>query len=61
MPGVLWEIYEYTADGLLGLNMQKFANENGTLLQGRAALNNTMKDLIVDSFGALIISCFTEV
>ena len=30
--GVVWEFYEFTLDGLLGLNMQKFALENG--LQG---------------------------
>ena len=35
--GVVWEFYEYTFDGLLGLNMQKFALENGTPLIGRAA------------------------
>lgn len=56
MLGVLWEIYEYAFDGLLGLNMQKFALADGTLLVGRSALDNTMKDLIVDSLGALVIS-----
>lgn len=54
--GVLWEIYEFSFDGLLSLNMQKFALENGTLLIGRAALQDTMKDLIVDILGALVIS-----
>ena len=53
--GVFWEIYEFTVDGLLSLNMQKFALEDGTLLQGRAALFDTMKDLIVDAVGAFII------
>lgn len=56
MLGVMWEIYEFVFDGLLGLNMQKFALEDGTLLVGREALQNTMKDLIVDSIGALIAS-----
>ncbi len=56
MLGMIWEIYEFTFDGLLGLNMQKFALEDGTLLVGHAALENTMKDLIVDTVGALIIS-----
>lgn len=56
MLGVIWEIYEFTFDGLLGLNMQKFALEDGTLLAGHAALENTMKDLIVDAIGAFIIS-----
>jgi hypothetical protein len=56
--GTLWEIYEFSFDGLLGLNMQKFALEGGTLLVGRAALADTMKDLIVDGIGSLIISVF---
>jgi hypothetical protein len=55
--GVLWEIYEFTCDGFLGLNMQKFALKDGTLLEGRSALADTMKDLIVDTLGAFVISC----
>lgn len=54
--GVFWEIYEFTFDGLLGLNMQKFALEGGTQLVGRAALIDTMKDLIVDIVGAFVMS-----
>lgn len=54
--GVIWEFYEFTFDGLLGLNMQKFALENGTPLVGRAALTDTMVDLFVDAVGALIMS-----
>ena len=50
--GVIWEFYEFTADGLLGMNMQKFALEDGTNLVGRAALMDTMKDLMVDFTGA---------
>ena len=56
MLGVLWEVYEFAFDSLLGLNMQKFALEDGTLMVGREALMNTMKDLIVDAVGALAIS-----
>ena len=56
MLGVLWEIYEFTFDGLLGLNMQKFMLEDKTQLVGRAALTDTMKDLIVDAVGAFIMS-----
>lgn len=52
--GVLWEFYEYTFDGILGLNMQKFAIEGGAPLMGRAALQDTMEDLLVDMLGALI-------
>lgn len=54
--GVLWEVYEYTFDGLLGLNMQKFATQSGEYLIGRAALSDTMEDLMVDCIGALVIS-----
>ncbi len=56
MLGVLWEFYEYAFDGLLNLNMQKYALADGTLLEGRSALENTMKDLIVDAIGALAVS-----
>jgi hypothetical protein len=54
--GAVWEIYEYLADGLLGLNMQKFALENGVPLIGRAALADTMEDLIIDAIGAFTAS-----
>ena len=54
--GVIWEIYEFTFDGLLGVNMQKFALEDGTNLIGRAAVLDTMEDLIVDSLGALVMA-----
>jgi len=62
--GVLWEFYEYIFDGILGLNMQKFAVEStvpGEKLKdlvGRAALSDTMLDLIVDFLGATAASTF---
>lgn len=54
--GAMWEIYEYVMDGLLSMNMQHFAQEDGTPLMGRAALLDTMKDLIVDALGALTMT-----
>lgn len=54
--GALWEIYEFTFDSLLGLNMQKFILGDGTVLVGQEALMDTMKDLIVDACGALLVS-----
>ena len=51
--GALWEIYEFTFDGLLGFNMQKFMLADGTMLRGHEALRDTMKDIITDSLGAL--------
>ncbi len=53
--GVIWEVYEFSFDGILGLNMQKFMIADGTALIGREALQDTMKDLIVDILGALAI------
>lgn len=54
--GTFWEIYEFSVDGLLGLNMQKFALEDGTQLTGHAALKDTMQDLIIDAISAFAIS-----
>lgn len=42
--GTLWEIFEFSMDSLLGLNMQK------------SGLIDTMWDLIVDAAGAFIIA-----
>ncbi len=52
--GALWEIYEFSFDGLLGLNMQKFRLEDGTDLIGHEALRDTMKDIVVDCCGAFV-------
>lgn len=60
--GALWEIYEFSMDGLFSLNMQKFALADGTLLVGRGALADTMQDLITDavsSFGVTAVGFFT--
>ena len=54
--GVIWEIYEFTMDSILKINMQKYALESGELLVGQAALLDTMKDLIVDAMGAFTVS-----
>lgn len=56
--GLVWEIYEYSFDGILGLNMQKFRLEDGTELIGRAALSDTMEDIIVDSLGAFAAAAY---
>ncbi|MCY6483245.1 hypothetical protein OW763_02600 [Clostridium aestuarii] len=42
--GALWEIFEFTVDSIVGLNMQK------------SGLVDTMWDLIVDSIGAFVTS-----
>ncbi|MDR3086005.1 MAG: hypothetical protein LBU47_06815 [Christensenellaceae bacterium] len=54
--GLIWEIYEFAMDGIFGVNMQKTALESGEMLLGRAALQDTMKDLIVDALASLAMS-----
>lgn len=48
--GALWEIFEFTMDALLGMNMQK------AMLGDPSGLTDTMFDLIVDAVGALVIA-----
>ncbi len=48
--GVVWEIFEFAADELLGTRMQK------PMLDDASGLTDTMWDLIVDTLGALIIA-----
>ncbi|MDR2658581.1 MAG: hypothetical protein LBC27_01135 [Spirochaetaceae bacterium] len=53
--GAIWEIYEYLIDLFLGFNMQRYRAEDGTQFLGQLALYDTMKDLIVDVIGSLVI------
>ena len=46
--GVFWEFFEFGADRIFGLNMQKFR------MPGQDGLVDTMEDLIVDTLGAII-------
>jgi hypothetical protein len=50
-----WEILEFAMDLLMDLNMQQYMLHDGTALIGKAAVFDTMKDLIVDALGALVI------
>lgn len=53
--GVIWEVFEFSVDGLLGGNMQRAINSiTGEPFIGRRALMDTMKDLILDMCGALV-------
>lgn len=54
--GVLWEVYEFIADGLFGTDMQKYKMIGNQILVGRNALRDTMEDLIVDGIGAFMAS-----
>jgi hypothetical protein len=50
--GTLWEIFEFAADRLFGMQMQK------PMLGDVSGLTDTMWDLIVDTLGAALISGF---
>lgn len=54
--GALWEVYEFTFDALLGLNMQKHTTQFGVALVGIEALWDTMWDIIIDAGAALMVS-----
>ena len=54
--GAIWEIYEFVGDSVADLNMQRYMLESGEELVGQAALADTMKDIIVDTLGAFVIS-----
>ena len=54
--GAVWEIYEFLADGMLGLNMQKFITASGEVLTGHVAIRDTMTDIMVDAAAALLIA-----
>lgn len=54
--GSIWEIYEFAGDMLLGLNMQKAYLADGTALIGKAALLDTMEDMVVDAVAAAIVA-----
>ena len=56
--GALWEIFEFSMDSFLGLNMQKARNLEKVYgyFDIKLGILDTMWDLILDSLGALIAS-----
>ncbi|MDM8212712.1 hypothetical protein QUW13_02330 [Enterococcus hirae] len=59
--GVFWEFWEFLCDSVANMNLQRYLLSNGTPLVGRAALMDTMGDLITNTIGALIITIFSVV
>lgn len=63
--GAIWEIGEYTVDDIFHTNNQQYMestrstlyDENDIPLQGHEALNDTMKDLMLDLAGAIGVAC----
>lgn len=64
--GAFWEICEYTYDDIFHTNSQQYMETTeGTLiggedipLKGHAALSDTMKDLMLDLGGSLIVAAY---
>jgi hypothetical protein len=56
--GALWELLEFGADQLLGVNMLKGRDSTlpGSVYDYGRALINTMQDLVLDAVGALIVA-----
>ncbi len=56
--GSLWEIFEFGADVFLGVNMQKARGleEIYGVFDTRLGVIDTMRDLVVDAVGALLVS-----
>ncbi len=55
--GVIWEIYEFASDIILGTNMQRYMDSvTGEVFIGMDALKDTMKDLILESISAVAVA-----
>ncbi len=55
--GALWEIIEWTIDGISGSNMQRFSdNETRALFEGRDALRDTMSDIILETCTSFVVA-----
>jgi len=56
--GALWELFEFSCDQLLGVNMLKGRDSTlaGSVYSFERALVNTMQDFSLDAFGALGIA-----
>jgi len=57
--GVLWEIWEFSADHLFGYNCQKYCLPTQEVLVGHEAIIDTMIDLICDLLGAVLFAIIT--
>ena len=57
LAGLVWEIVEFTFDGIFGDNSQRFNEEStGIPFVGREALYDTMFDMIADFAGGIILA-----
>ncbi len=55
--GAIWEIIEWTIDGIAGTNMQRFSdNYTRVLFEGRDALRDTMGDIILETCTSFVVA-----
>jgi len=60
--GVAWEFFEFLSDAITGSNMQRYSHSvTREPFLGRAALFDTMKDLLLDAGGAIIMAIISYV
>ncbi|MGM0124152.1 hypothetical protein IGI37_001526 [Enterococcus sp. AZ194] len=59
--GVFWEFWEFGCDQFFDMNLQRYMTSGETDLIGRAALMDTMGDLITNTIGALVMGIFAWV
>lgn len=60
--GVLWEVVEFAADAVTGSNMQRYSDSvTREPFLGKEALLDTMKDLILDTIGAVVVAVISFV
>jgi hypothetical protein len=61
--GVIWEIFEFASDVIIGTAHQKWDLPDTEILMGKpyqgSGVRDTMSDLILDSIGALVASVIT--
>lgn len=54
LGGIIWELWEFTCDGLANMNLQRYMTSGGVPYVGRTALLDTMGDIITNTTGALV-------
>lgn len=59
--GMVWEVYEFTIDIITKSNMQRYMTMDGVVKIGQDALFDTMKDLVLNTIGSIIVCLWTYV
>ena len=60
--GVAWEFFEFLSDAITGSNMQRYSDSvTREPFLGRDALFDTMKDLLLDAGGAILMAIISYI